>query len=228
MDFLMRRLITLLVFGLPACGVKNMLLRWLGHSIGDSVHISPCFVDNVGRFEIRQGVQIGFGNMFRGLSLVSLGERTIIGKFNSVSAGKVFLNGEDDRGVLWLGDHAAIVSRHVIDCSGGVFLDEFAVLGGLRSILITHQVDYRTGALAVDRITIGAYSLVNSCNLFSPGASVPARCVTALGAVIVAGLEAEGRLYGGVPARNIKAVEGLWFERTTGRIADLPTEPTAS
>lgn len=219
----MRRILNLLVFALPACDGKNMLLRWLGHSIAESVHIAPCFVDNVGRFELGRGVRIGVGNMFRGVQVVSLDEESNIGKWNAMSAGSVFLTGEDDRGVLRLGVHAAIVSRHVIDCSGGVFLDEFAVLGGLRSVLITHQADYRTGTLAAARITIGAYTLVNACNQFSPGACVPARCVTALGAVIAPGLTAEGRLYGGVPARSIKAVDGLWFERTTGRLSDMVT-----
>lgn len=218
----MRRVLTLLVFALPACAAKNVLLRWLGHSIAENVHVSPCFVDNVDRFELGQGVHIGVGNMFRGLRLVSLGREANIGKWNAISAGRVFLTGEDDRGVFRLGDHAAIVSRHVIDCSGGVFVDEFAVLGGLRSVLITHQADYRTSTLTTARITIGAYTLVNACNQFAPGANVPARCVTALGAVIAPGLEAEGRLYGGVPARNLKAVEGLWFERTTGRLSEAP------
>jgi len=32
------------------------------------------------------------------------------------------------------------------------------------------------------------------------------------------GLETEGRLYGGVPARDIKAVDGAWFDRADGRV----------
>jgi acetyltransferase-like isoleucine patch superfamily enzyme len=214
----MRRVITLLVFLLPACGVKNALLRCLHHSIPDDASIGSCLVDDVGRFDLGEGARIGVGNTFRGLTLVSLGRNAVVGQWNWIAAGKVFLNGDADRGVLRLGDHAAIVSRHIIDCAGGVRLEEYAILGGLRSVLITHQADYRTGTLTADGITIGAYSLVNSCNQFSPGAKVPARSVTALGAVIVPGLEAEGRLYGGVPARNIKAVEGLLFERTTGEL----------
>lgn len=215
---LMVRAITFLVFLMPACGLKNVVLRWLGHAIGRDVRIGPCAVDGVRRFELGTGARIGGGNTFRGLTLVSLGADARIGQWNWITCAPLLLDGGPDRGTLGLADHATIVSRHYIDCSGGVFLETYAVLGGLRSVLLTHQADYRTSTLSADRITIGAYSLVNACNNLVQGTNVPARSVTTMGAVLLPGLEAEGRLYGGVPARDIKPVEGRWFHRTDARI----------
>lgn len=214
----MRRFITLLVCLLPACELKNTFLRWLGHSVGHDVRIGPCFICDVRRLELGDRARIGIGNVFRGLDLAVLGENARIGHWNWISASPAFRVDGTDGGLLRLGANATIVSRHFIDCSGGVLVDEYALLAGLRSVLLTHQVDYRTCTMSASSVTIGAYSLVNACNKVVPGAHVPARSITAMGAVILPGLEVEGRLYGGVPARDIQAVEGRWFDRVDPRI----------
>lgn len=214
----MARVITFLVFLMPACRLKLTLLRWLGHSIGIDVRIGPCVVDDVKRFELGDGAGIGGGNTFRDLDLVTLGKGASVGHWNWITCAPGLVTGDGDQGTLRLADHATVVSRHYIDCTGGVFLDEYSVLGGLRSVLLTHQADYRTSTLTVDRISIGAYSLVNACNNLVQGATVPARCITTMGAVILPGLTAENRLYGGVPARDLKAVEGRWFDRSEARL----------
>jgi len=214
----MRRVITLLVCLLPACELKNTLLRWVGHSIGDDVRIGPCVVFDVRRLDFGDRARMGTGNVLRGLDLVLLGENAIIGHWNWISASPAFRADGTDRGLLSLGANATIVSRHFIDCSGGVLVDEYALLAGLRSVFLTHQVDYNTCTMIASSITIGAYSIVNACNKIVPGAHIPARSITAMGAVILPGLETQGRLYGGVPARDLKPVEGQWFHRIDARI----------
>lgn len=210
------RLLTTLVFVLPASRVKNLLLRALGHSVASGVRIGPCIASNVRRFSLGEEAHIGVGNVFRDLKLVSLGDRARIGQWNWITATLTVDHDED--GVLRMGRHSAVVSRHYLDCSGGIAIAEFAVVAGLRSVFLTHQVDYRSAKQTTAGISVGAYALVNACNKLVPGATVPARSVTATGAVILPGLEIEGRLYGGVPARDIKAVDGAWFDRADGRV----------
>lgn len=214
----MRQVTTLLAFLLPACSLKNSCLRLLGHSIGRDAEIGPCLVHKVMRFALGDGARIGVGNVFRGLDHVTLGANAIIGHWNWISAGEVTAQTGSDPMSLRLGESATIVSRHFIDCSGGVLVEDYALVAGLRSVLLTHQVDYRTCTMTAAPIRIGAYALVNACNNIVPGAQVPARCVTTMGAVVLPGLESEGRLYGGVPARDIQPVGGKWFDRVDARI----------
>ena len=214
----MRSWLTTLCFLLPACGLKNAALRVLGHRVGPGVRIGPNLVHNVARFEIGAGSVIGVGNVFRGLRRIELGPESIIGQWNWFSTSAGMVAGGLGSGALVLGEHAGVVSRHYLDCTGGIELEPYAVIGGLRSTLLTHQADFRTNTLSSNGIHIGAYSLVNAGNNLVPGANVPARSVTAMGAVITPGLTAEGRLYAGVPARDIKAVDGPWFDRRSGRL----------
>jgi len=209
------RLLTLFVFLLPASRVKNLLLRALGHSVAAGVRIGPCIASNVRRFVLKEEAHIGVGNVFRDLKLVSLGDHARIGQWNWITA---TLTVEHGGGALTMGRHSAVVSRHYLDCSGGIAIAEFAVVAGLRSVFLTHQVDYRSAKQTTSGISVGAYALVNACNKLVPGATVPAMSVTATGAVILPGLQTEGRLYGGVPARDIKAVDGAWFDRAEGRV----------
>ncbi len=212
------RFLTFLVFLLPASRVKNLLLRLLGHTVAAGVRIGPCVATNVRRFVLGEEAHIGVGNVFRDLQLVSLGDHARMGQWNWITATLTVDHQEAGDGALRMGRHSAVVSRHYLDCSGGIDIAEFAVIAGLRSVFLTHQVDYRVARQTTDGIRVGAYSLVNACNKLVPGATVPAMSVTATGAVILPGLQAEGRLYGGVPARDIKAVDGDWFDRADGRV----------
>ncbi len=222
------RLLTSIAFVLPASGLKNLLLRLLGHSIAAGVRIGPSLAINVRRFSLGEHAHIGVGNVFRDLKMVALDDHARIGQWNWVTATLTVdqKSGEDHEsredaqgdGTLRMGRHCAVVSRHYLDCSGGIEIAPFAVVAGLRSVFLTHQVDYRSAKQTTAGIRVGAYALVNACNKLVPGANVPANSVTTTGAVILPGLLAEGRLYGGVPARDIKAVDGAWFDRLDGRV----------
>jgi acetyltransferase-like isoleucine patch superfamily enzyme len=96
-----------------------------------------------------------------------------------------------------------MTSRHYVDCSGGVRLEEFSVLGGVRSTVLTHYADLHVweqcGAPVVLRR--GAITLTN-CNILA-GTTLPPNSVLAAGATTAKPLTEAGKLYRGVPARVV-------------------------
>jgi acetyltransferase-like isoleucine patch superfamily enzyme len=68
-------------------------------------------------------------------------------------------------------------------------------------------------------VEVGDYCFIGSDTRVTPGARIPDRCVIAMGAVVAGRLEEEDTLYGGVPARPIKKVEGAkYFDRDWGHL----------
>ncbi|HEV2068627.1 MAG TPA: hypothetical protein VGR26_02395, partial [Acidimicrobiales bacterium] len=96
----------------------------------------------VDEVHIGEGARLGHFNVFRNLRMLSVGDHAEIGQFNWFSAGQPFLEqGHGDIGNLRIGAHGAITSRHYVDCSGGVEIGDFALLAGVRSVVLTHFID---------------------------------------------------------------------------------------
>lgn len=204
----MKKILSLVVFALPASRVKNFGLRRLGHAIDRTASIGPSLVLGVGRFEAGPGAIVGIGNVFRGLAQVSMAQGATIGQLNWFSTAPTFVGTTELAATLQLGECAAVVSRHHVDCSGGVVFERFSIAGGMGSILLTHHVSHESGKLECAPIRLEEYALLNGANRMVAGAVLPARSLTGIGAVVLPGLQAPGRLYAGVPAKDIKAVDG--------------------
>jgi acetyltransferase-like isoleucine patch superfamily enzyme len=119
-------------------------------------------------------------------------------------------------------DEAAITTRHVLSCVDEVVLETYAILGGLQSRIVTHGPDYVTATMATAPVRIGHHSLVTtSCTLLA-GSSVPPRCIVAAGATVPGPLPEELAIYGGTPARKLKALpeDAVLFTRERGRLFD--------
>ncbi|MHA3702221.1 hypothetical protein ACXR2U_08535 [Jatrophihabitans sp. YIM 134969] len=214
----MTKILTLLVFALPASRFKNLVLRRLGHPVDPTAGIGPSLVTGVARFEAGPGAIVGVGNVFRGLTRVTLAQGATIGQLNWFSAAPTFIGTTAEAATLQLDECAAIVNRHHVDCSGGVRFERFSIAGGMGSILLTHHVSHASGKLECAPIRIEEYALLNGANRVVAGAVLPARSLTGIGAVVLPGLTDPGRLYAGVPAKNIKAVEGgELFQRADAR-----------
>jgi acetyltransferase-like isoleucine patch superfamily enzyme len=215
-----RSALVALVAALPASELKNYLLRRLGWVIGPGVRIGPCLVSNVDQVEIDNGAIIGAFNVFRDLAGLRLGEQAIIGHWNWVTAARV-LREAGSAGLLQLGAHSAITSRHYIDCSGGIRIGTHTTIAGERSTFITHGISWKGSVQTFRPIEVGDYCLISSNVQVVPGTVVGNRVVVGMGATI-AGRLVDAGLYVQPRAALVKSdLEGEYFRREQGKVDPL-------
>lgn len=177
---------------------------------------------NVRAAQLDDGAVISHFNVFRNLRRLELREGATIGQFNWATVGYLFSGGEENPpperyGYLSLGQQTAIVAWHFIDCMGGMTIDGFTTIAGVRSTILSHQIDLQTGRQTLRPVHIGQYCFVGSNVCVAPGTHIPDRCAIAMGAVVAGNLVESGKLYAGVSARPVKDVgEGAYFNRRTG------------
>jgi acetyltransferase-like isoleucine patch superfamily enzyme len=154
------------------------------------------------------------------LERMEFGAYSRVGRFNWVSSATAFARAPGvERGIFALGDHAALMSRHYVDCSGGVEIGSFSTVAGVRSTILTHEVDPQAGRQVTASVAIGDYCLISSNVSIAPGAKIPDRCVVGMGAVVAGALEKPDTLYAGIPARPIRGTgSGKYFSRSVGHV----------
>jgi acetyltransferase-like isoleucine patch superfamily enzyme len=197
------------------------LLHW---TIDDGASIGLSLVDTR-RLHLRPHARIGHFNVIRQMAAVDIGAGATIGQWNWITASPELAN--EEGGYLFVGRESAITSRHYIDCSGGVRIGDHTTIAGVRSVVLSHQIDVVENVQSVDPVEIGSYVLMSSNVCVTPGSHIPSSCVIAMGAVVIGKLDTEGALYAGVPAtlkrRGLEA--GAYFARTEG-VVRPPSRPT--
>lgn len=214
-----RRVLTLLLGLLPAGRVKNWLLGLAnpGWRLARDARIEPVLLFGVARLEAGAQSRIGFGSVLRDLRLVQLGPAATIGHWNWITSALVLHGLDEQAGTLRLERDAAVTSRHYLDCSGGITIRAFATVAGVRSTLITHQIDLERSRQTVRGIEIGPFTLIGSNVRMTPGSRVPARCLIGMGAVVTGRLREEQALYAGVPAEVRRRLpDGEYYHRAHG------------
>lgn len=180
------------VAALPPSELKNALLRRLGWAIGDGVRIGACCVFRVGHVDIGSGAYIGSFNVIKDLAVFTLGEHAVIVHWNYLTAARRMAEAGAPR-LLQLGPHSGIMSRHYMDCSGGIRVGTYSGIAGVRSTFITHGASAwhwpartlrNSTDPTFDSIEIGDYCLIGSNVQVSPGAVVGSRVVVGMGATI--------------------------------------------
>jgi acetyltransferase-like isoleucine patch superfamily enzyme len=171
---------------LPASRFKNLLLRRLGWAVHPAAVIRPNLVIGVTKARLEARASIGSFNVIRNVSSLVLESGALLGQFNWVTGGSSGNLSKSSQ--LFLGKESAITSRHYIDVSGAVAVGAFSTVAGERSIILTHQIDYRDSRQTLAAVTIGQYALVSSNVKIVPGASVPDFSVVAMGSVVTPGL----------------------------------------
>lgn len=204
---------------LPASRLKNRLLVMAGHSVHESSIIKPVVFLGATRIDAASNSSVGAFSVFRNVDL-SLAENAVIGQLNWISSAPFLVKNSlsPNAGRLVVGEHAAITNRHYIDSSGGVVLDPYSIVAGVRSTLMSHGIDVGSNELVTDVIRVGAYSMVGgNCNLVL-GAHIPSHSLVAMGSTVVRGLSEVRGFYAGVPAKYRKPVDGAFFERASGEV----------
>lgn len=126
-----------------------------------------------------------------------------------------FAHVKDRRCELILGRSAGITSRHFVDCNGGVYIDDFATVAGIRSQILTHSIDVYSNRQDAQPVHIGRYCFVGTGCIILPGSILPDYCVLAAGSVLTKAQRETSSLYAGVPAilkknLDVKNVPYFW------------------
>jgi acetyltransferase-like isoleucine patch superfamily enzyme len=176
--------------------IKHWFLRRaLGWQIGYGVRIGFSLI-LADRVWLGSNTVIGHFNTFRKLRLLEIGSDTQIGNFNDFMAGPH----TGWPASLRIGDHAHLTSHHYLDCSGGIHIGAWSLIGGRDAQFWTHF--YHAGTIHRRRLSIGercyicARATLVYCHL-------PDDCIVAAGAVVNGDFRdaGPGLLLTGNPAR---------------------------
>jgi len=200
----------------------NLLFRY---EIHPSARIGVSIV-TVGRLVMGPHSRIGHLTLAKGLSELEIEESGLIGNLNWITAApkddRVFFLADVDRNPrLFVGRHAAITNRHLIDCTDSVSVGEFTTVGGWRSQILTHSIDIRQSRQSANPIRIGRYCFVGTGAILLKGSELPDYSVLAAGSVLTKKFERPLALYSGVPAVDAGSLPGdaAYFNRATGFIS---------
>jgi acetyltransferase-like isoleucine patch superfamily enzyme len=166
--------------------------------------------------------RIGHFNVVKGIR-VELGECACIGDFNWISGlslhdSRHFREEAERQPALRVDRHAALTSRHYLDCSNLVHIAEFATVAGTRSQLLTHAIDFKRNRQVSAPVRIGRYCFVGTGCVVLKGARLPDYSILAANSCLSRGFEETFSLYSGVPATHVKSLDraALYFHREQG------------
>lgn len=201
-----RLLLAFLIAAIPVERLRTALYRHLlGYRLGPGTSIGWCTVIACTGFSTGPGCVIGRRNWFVGPFHVALGERVIIARFNTFTAGAIAAHPSKAAmgyGLsLTVGDRALINDDHYFDLYGRITIGAGTWVAGVGSQFWTH------GASVMDRdIAIGSGCYLGSAVRLAPGAAIADRCVLGLGSIVVGKLVEPDCVLSGHPARKLRAI----------------------
>lgn len=170
--------------------------------------------------------KIGDLTVVKGLKLLHLKERASIGRANwitgyPVGGGSFFQHRADRSPALVLGKESAITSRHLLDCTDAITIGEFSIIGGFRSQMLTHSIDFKENRQSCRPISIGDRCFVGTNCVVLGGAALPNYSIMAAGSVLRDQQTEEYQIYSGVPAQPVKTLDASYryFERSIGFVS---------
>lgn len=223
---MMKRFLAAASIALPWPLRRRLLNRFCGARIDPTARIGLSLVlcDEI---ELGPHARVAHLTLVKGLRRLSLGHHAILGSLNWVSGfpqgladSPHFRDAPGRMPALVIGNHAAVTSRHIIDCTDTVTIGPYATLAGYRTQILTHSVNIHESRQRCAPVTIGAYCFVGTGSILLPGSALPDYSVLAAGAVLNRSLSAPHMLYGGCPAKALQELpEDLaYFRREEGYI----------
>ncbi len=171
---------------------------------------------------MKPGASIGSFCVIRRVGRIQLGEHARIANFNWITSipEQAFGVVKRNRSLI-LGDHTAVTGRHYIDVQESVTIGHHTTIAGVRSTLLTHEINIGASRQECRPINIGNYCFIGSGCIILSGAVIGDCCVLAAGAVVPRGVYAGPALYGGVPAKLLKSLDGnsVYFKRSKGHVS---------
>ena len=216
---------TLLMFFsmlLPWSVRRALLEKQFGFSIHPSSRIGFAWI-LPRRLIMEEGSRIGHLTFCKNIDLLHLGAHAIIGQLNWITGfpsgpSRHFAHLPDRRPELVVEMHAAITSRHLIDCTARIRIGAFATIGGFRSQLLTHSIDFDAGRQTAEPIDIGEYCFTGTNSVVLGGSTLPHHSILGAQSLLNKKWDESYRLYAGVPAKPVKELssEMGYFTRTEG------------
>jgi acetyltransferase-like isoleucine patch superfamily enzyme len=203
--------------------IRRLLLQaFFGWSIAPQAKIGLSVI-TVERVNLAPDAQIGHLNIIKGLSSLDLGEASLIGNLNWITANPAsgprhFIADTNRYPSLTVGRHAAITHRHLVDCTDRVEIGEFSTFGGWRSQILTHSIDVGEGRQSAAPVSIGRFCFVGTGVVMLKGSRLPDYSVLGAGSVLAKPMTEPYTLYGGAPAVAVSELDrdSKYFTRNTG------------
>jgi len=218
----MKTLLMFLSLLLPWQLRRSFMEKQFGFSIHPSCRIGFAWI-LPRRLVMEEGSRIGHFTLCKNIDLLHLGAHAVVGQLNWITGfpsgpSRHFAHQPDRRPELILERHAGISSRHLIDCTARVRIGAFATVGGFRSQLLTHSIDFAASRQTAEPIDIGEYSFTGTNSVLLGGSTLPHHSVLGAQSLLNKKWEEPYRLYAGVPAKPLKelAPEMEYFRRTEG------------
>jgi acetyltransferase-like isoleucine patch superfamily enzyme len=216
----LRRLLCLVSTVLPWSARRRILNLLPGVNLHPGSRIGLSIVCPRKNLVLEEHARIGHLNVIWNIDRLHLARESRIGQFNWISAIRtegttVFDAYPDRRSELIIGTCAGITQRHYLDCSDSVRLDEFALLGGVRSTVLAHHMNPHTGRQGCAPVRIGSYSMVSTNCVLLGGGILPDHSILGASSLLIDDPGPSHRLYVGSPARLVKEYprDLAWFQR---------------
>jgi acetyltransferase-like isoleucine patch superfamily enzyme len=201
---------------------RSFLEKQFGYSIHPSCRIGFAWIFPR-RLVMEEGSRIGHLTLCKNIDLLHLGEHAIVGQLNWITGfpsgpSRHFSHQPDRRPELIVERHAGISSRHLFDCTARIRIGAFATIGGFRSQLMTHTIDFAAGRQSAEPIDIGEYSFTGTNSVMLGGSALPHHSVLGAQSLLNRKWEEPYRLYAGVPAKPLKELspDMEYFRRAEG------------
>ena len=218
----MKTFLGFLSFFLPWDLRRSFLENQFGYSIHPSSRIGFAWIFPK-RLVMEEGARIGHLTVCKNIDLLHVGAHAIIGQLNWITGfpsgpSKHFAHQTDRQPELIVEQHAGISSRHLIDCTARVRIGAFATIGGFRSQLLTHSIDFAAGRQTAEPIDIGEYSFTGTNSVVLGGSTLPHHSILGAQSLLNKKWDEPYRLYAGVPAKPLKELSPdlEYFRRTEG------------
>jgi acetyltransferase-like isoleucine patch superfamily enzyme len=218
----MKTLLGFLSFLLPWSLRRSFLEKQFGYSIHPSSRIGFAWIFPR-RLVMEEGSRIGHLTLCKNIDLLHLGAHAVVGQLNWITGfpsgtHRHFAHQPERRPELIVEQHAGISSRHLIDCTARVRVGAFATIGGFRSQLLTHSIDFAAGRQTAEPIDIGEYSFTGTNSVVLGGSTLPHHSVLGAQSLLNKKWDEPYRLYAGVPAKPVKELppDLEYFRRVEG------------
>lgn len=203
---------------------RRLLMRFFGYQLDPTSRIGFAWV-YPGKLVMAAHSAIGHLTFCVHLDRVELREWATLGRGNWITGFPTtdqshFNEDPERRAELIVHEHAAVTNRHLIDCTSKVEIGAFATMAGFASQILTHSIDLERNRQGSAPVTIGRFCFLGTNCVLLGGAQLPDFSVLGAKSLLNSAPSQTHTLYGGVPARPLKALPEsfAYFTRSRGKV----------